>query len=491
MFKKFIKLEWKQFLRSAAFQQKLIVKIFLGFGLLYMLAGFIGAGLGVFFGLKEAFPDTDPFVMANNFFIFYFLVDLLFRFFLQQLPVLNIKPIMILPIKSRTAINFLIGKGMVSAFNILPIFFYIPYCITLLFNGYDVVGVLVWLMGMLCINSSINFMNFLSNKNNVFFGIVATLFVSVVGLWYFNIFDVSPYVGSFLYGMYATPYFVAVPVLLLVILYYLTFKFLERNFYLDGVITKKVKEVTSSELAFLNRFGGVAPFLKNDLKLIWRNKRPRQVIVASVMFLFYGLIFFTQAIYDDMLWFRPFIAVFITGGFLMTFGQLVPSWDSEYFKLMMSQNIPYKTYLESKWMLMVVATCISAVLSIPYIYFGADILLFILAGACFNIGTNSFLVLWGGIFNKTPVKLNDKAKGFGNTQAFNVNQLLISLPKMIMPIILFFVPYAITKNIYFGVASLAITGLLGVLFRNKILKGIEKLYQKEKYKTIAAYSEKN
>lgn len=54
-----------------------------------------------------------------------------------------------------------------------------------------------------------------------------------------------------------------------------------------------------------------------------------------------------------------FASIFVTGGFLMTFGQHVPSWDSEYYKLMMSQNIKYKLYLESKWMMLVVGTLLS------------------------------------------------------------------------------------------------------------------------------------
>ena len=48
----------------------------------------------------------------------------------------------------------------------------------------------------------------------------------------------------------------------------------------------------------------------------------------------------------------------------MNFGQFVPSWDSAYYKLLMSQNITYKDYLASKWWLVVIATvnerCIGA-----------------------------------------------------------------------------------------------------------------------------------
>jgi hypothetical protein len=54
-----------------------------------------------------------------------------------------------------------------------------------------------------------------------------------------------------------------------------------------------------------------------------------------------------------------FFGIFVSGGFLITFGQFVPSWDSAYYQLMMTQNIPYKGYLSSKWWLMVIATIVT------------------------------------------------------------------------------------------------------------------------------------
>ena len=63
----------------------------------------------------------------------------------------------------------------------------------------------------------------------------------------------------------------------------------------------------------------------------------------SVLFLFYGLLFMTGAIdaYEGPFW-KVFAAIFVSGGFLFTFGQFVPSWDSAYYPLMMSQNIQYR-----------------------------------------------------------------------------------------------------------------------------------------------------
>lgn len=51
----FVSLEWKQFSRSSYFQKGLAIKILLAFGALYFLAMAIFLGIGVVFGLEEAF----------------------------------------------------------------------------------------------------------------------------------------------------------------------------------------------------------------------------------------------------------------------------------------------------------------------------------------------------------------------------------------------------------------------------------------------------
>jgi hypothetical protein len=65
------------------------------------------------------------------------------------------------------------------------------------------------------------------------------------------------------------------------------------------------------------------------------------------MFIFYGLLFFTGSIeaYNNPAM-KVFAAIFVSGGFLFTFGQFIPSWDSAYYQLLMSQNIPYKEYIK-------------------------------------------------------------------------------------------------------------------------------------------------
>jgi hypothetical protein len=489
MIKRFISLEWKQFRRASYFQKGLAIKILLFLAVLYFggIAVFMGAVM--FFGLKKAFPEIDPVVMVNNYLIYWVFFELMIRYFMQQLPVMNIKPMMIIPIKRDSVIHFLLGKTMISFFNFISFLLFLPFSIVLLVKGYPVINVMLWFFALMCITMSVNFLNFLVNKSNAVFYGIASLLVAVLTLRYFNVFDITEPFGVVFNGLYNRPYLAIIPLVLMIGLYKANFNFIRKGFYLDGAISKKTKEVKTTDLSWMNRFGAVAPFLKNDIKLIGRNARPKQVLFMSFMFLFYGLIFYTQDIYKETPAFLAFASMFVTGGFLMSFGQLVPSWDSEYYKMLMSQNIPYRQYLESKWYLMVFAVALSFVLSTPYIYFGWDIFAMIAAGALFNIGLNAFITLFGGALNRVPIELNVKAKAFSNTNGFNPTQLLIAMPKILLPMILFYIPY---KLISFnaGLIVLGASGVLGILLKNIFLNKIESIYQKGKYKTIAAFSEK-
>ncbi len=487
--KKLISLAWKGFRRSSYFQMNLAIRILIILGFIYFGGIALFMGIASFYIIKKALDVDDPLIIVNSFLIYWFLADLLIRFFMQQLPVMNIKPYLILPFKRSKIIRYLLTRTGVSFFNILPLLFFVPFSIVLIVEGYSILGSFTWFLSMLCLVFSNNFINFLINKTNAYFYGILALTAALVALEAYNIFKITSYADAVFNAFYEQSYVVILPVGLLYLTYKLVYNYIRKHFYVDGAISKKEEKISKRDFTWLDRFGKMGFFLKNDLKLITRNVRPRQVVLMSFLFLFYGLIFYTQDIYRDMQGFITFASIFVTGGFLLSFGQYVPAWDSEYYKLMMSQNISYKKYLESKWSLMTTACFLSFILSVPYLYFGWEIFSMIAAGASFNIGLNSFITLYGGALNRQPMKLNEKAKAFSNTQAFSPTQLIITIPKLVGPIILFYVPYKIF-NYEAGIITLAASGIVGLLLKDQFLNFIEKTYQKGKYKTIAAFDEK-
>ncbi len=490
MIKHFIKLEWKAFTRSASFKVNLALKILMIFGAFFMILYALGLGVGAYY-IIEKMVDPDPLKIINKFLIFYFIGDLSTKYFLQKLPIVNIKPLLYLPLKKNQVVRFGINKTMISFFNIWHAFFFIPFSIVLLIEGYSFINVLGWHIAMLALIYCNNFINiFVNSKDVVFYSVIGTL-VTFGALLYFDIFDITQFTGPIFTAFYNQPYLAVIPLLLAYVLYIMAFKYFRKNFYLDAGLAKKVDIAETDNMTWLDRFGSVSTFLKNDIKLIKRNKRSKMTIFMSCLFIFYGLLFFTGSVeaYDGPFW-RIFAGIFVSGGFLFSFGQFVPSWDSAYYPLLMSQNIRYKEYLESKWYLMVIATIFSTILASFYLYFGWQAYVAVIVGAIYNIGVNSHIVLWGGAYIKTPIDLTSAKKAFGDKKSFNVKTLLLMIPKLLLPMVIYAIGHFALGEV-FGFALVAVAGLAGFLFKNKVFSIIEKIYKSEKYKTLVAYKQTN
>ena len=486
MFKKFLYLEWKSFIRSGSFKTSLVFKILMIFGVIYFTLVFLGLGIGAFYIIKEL--GLEPLKTVNKFLIYYMVSDIAIRLFLQKIPVLNIRPLLILPITRNAIVSFVLGKTVLSFFNWLHVFFFLPFSVVLLVEGYNPIGVLLWYLGVFAIIYVNNFLNILlSNKDNLFNFFIAILLV-FAGCQYYNIFDITNYTSVFFNNLYFTRWVFILPILSFIIICKLTFDYFIKNAYLDSGLSIKKEIAKTENLTWLNQFGTLGTFLKNDIKLIKRNKRSKTTVFMSFLFLFYGLIFFNNPSQPQIM--HIFAGIFVSGGFLFTFGQFVPSWDSTYYQLMMTQNIPYINYIKSKWWLIVIATSLSTLLASFYLFYGWEIYLTIIVGAIYNIGVNSHLVLFAGAYTKTPVDLESSKGAFGDKKAFNIQTLLISLPKLLLPVLLYGIGvFFFTANI--GLLLVALAGILGFAFKEKMFKIIVKVYKTEKYKTIAAYKQKN
>ncbi|MDB4098573.1 DUF5687 family protein [Polaribacter sp.] len=484
MISHFLKLEWKQFFRSSHWQKGIAIKILMAFLALYFIVVFLAIGVGGYFILKKQFPEQDPLQIVNSYLLYALLGDLIFRYLMQKLPVMNIKPMLILPIKKSKLVHYVLAKSSISFFNILGLFFYIPFAVVLIIEGYTIPGALGWLFAIILMIQSANFLNFLINKNTIALGVISVVLASLIGLQNFGIYDVAALGGQVFDAIYTNPIYSLIGVVVLAVLYNLNFKQLKNLVYLDEAVSQKVVAVKSADLSFANKLGDVAPFIKNDIRLIWRNKRTKTVFLMSFLFLFYGLIFFTQETYKEIPAMLMFASLFITGGFALNYGQFIPAWDSAHYKMLMSQSFKYRKFLESKWILMVVMTSFLYVLSFPYLYFGVDIFIMITAGAIFNIGFNSLFLLFAGSFNRKKIDLNKS--GFGNTQGTSATQFLIILPLMVLPMLLFwlFNEFVGANSGYIVVAAI---GVISLLCKKYAMNFIEKKYITNKYVMINAF----
>lgn len=492
MIKHFLNLEWKAFFRSASFGKSLGVKILMGFFAVYFILIFLGVGFALYPGLKKLYPEQDPLKIVNSYLFFWILGDLLFRFFFQKLPVMSVKPLLTLPISRSKVVNFVLGKSVISFFNVLPLFAIIPFGAILLFNNYPASAVLIWMLALVLTTLIINFLNFIiesfSADTELSFLPVIVLTGGLFTLNYFEIVSFKNVIGNVYNAIYNTPLLVIALVVLLVIMYGFNFKLLHKKLFLDSGLKTEVKEVNASNLEWTKNFGDIAPFMQLDLRLIWRNKRTKSSVWMLALGLLYGLVFYPNPTYSNMPFFFVFIGIFSTGIFLINFGQFVPAWDSGYYKLLMSQNIKYEQYLKSKFTLMALSVVLLFVLGIPYVYFGWKVLFAHFAAAIYNIGINTHVILWGGSFNRKKIDLSQKAAF--NYQGTGAVQWLIGIPLLLIPMALFGI---LNWLLSFEIACfvLIMLGVLGIVFHQKLMRYITEKYSQSKYKMINAFDQEH
>lgn len=480
------RLELKSIFRAPTWRQNLWMRIFIVFAILYFALIFLSLGVGAYF-IIEKLELGEPFAVINRYLLYYLGFDIVFRYMLQPMPVTDVQPLLYQPLPKKLVVHFSLLKTFYSFFNWSHLLFLIPMTIVLISKGNETATTLLWALGVYVLLLANNFLNIIINQKTAVFIGVASLVVGTGALQYFELFDFTLVTQPLFLSLYDSVWPVAIAVAIAAASYYYAFAHFRGLMYLDTGLAKKTEKTIAIDQKYFDRFGKLGLLLKNDVALILRNKRARMAVFAGFFFIFYGLLFFTGAIeaYDGIYW-RVFAGIFVTGGFLFSFGQYVPSWDSSYYSLLMTQNLTYVEYLKSKYSLIQVFTAVTTLLSSWYIIFGWDIFSYVLIGALYNMSVNAAIVLWGGAYVRTKIDLTSSKKAFGDKNAFNYKSLLLTLPKIALPVGLF----ALVDYLAGTTAakwSIVVISLIGLTLKPWVFKRVITIYKKEKYQTLKAY----
>lgn len=490
MFSKLFTLEWKGFFRSASVGKSIAIKVFIGFLTIYFGMIFLFLGIALPGVLSEHFPGEEPIQVVNRFLAIWLLGELIMRFMLQNLPILQVKPLLVQNIKKGTLIHFVLVKSIFHWINLFTPVVFVPFIlVTQQYSGFTGFQLFSWLFMLICMVMVLNFLNFVIQKKfaeNLKALIPFILIcVALAGLEYFEVFSSTEWLGKAFDQVLFYPILAVVPLILVGILYRINFKYIKGHLYLDTALRDQSVKYQDADLSWTNRFGAVAPFMQMDMRLIRRNKRPRSAVTLSLVFLLYGLIFYPNPGFADST-LIVLVGVFVTGIFMINFGQFIPAWDGSYFSMLMAQNIPMKLYLDSKAKLMYLSVIVCTILTIPYVYFGWHILLLNVACAIYNIGVNVPVLLYFGSLNKKRIEL-DKAQ-FLNYQGTGAAQWIVSLPLIFIPMLIWGVVAMLTSQMTASIV-LIILGVIGLLLKNVLMNWIVEVYRGRKHQMIEGFKQ--
>ncbi len=486
-YKDFIKLEWKSFKRSPNFSKKFIFKILAGIGYFFMFLYLIALSFIAFYALRDKFPSLDAFQKGSHYFYVFFGLVFMAQLYVSSAS-FKVRYFMLLPIKKHKIVNYYLFKIVLHPVNIAFILMIVTYSGILLFNHYDVLGVVAWAISMMAAVVVINFLFLFAEKIPYLRSFMSLLLIVFFLKIHFFTEHLSP-IGMLFYQIYKQPMLFVMPLLALALTYFVVFAYIFRRFYLDAGITKtRMKNRTIAQLSWLNNFGLMGHFIKNDLKLIWRNERPKQGLISVIVFLFIGALVISD--YNGKLhqayFYKIMFSIFVTGSFIAQFGNFIPAWDSAYYPMLMSQNLKYRQYLEAKWWIMALSVLVLLMLSLPYLYFGWRVYSLVLVTAIFNIGVNIPLTMISGMFRTQPIDLDKKVKAFQNNQPFDIKLMIYNILRLVLPIVIFILLEKYLGYQY-GLAFFLILGVLGIVFRDWFLDKLVRYYIQRKYITLAGF----
>ncbi len=479
---------WKKLSRSVSFSKELTTTILLTlFGLM-----FLGYSLALGFALDRIITNglkhEDSFQFLNGLLLYYFVFEFMIRYFLQNLPVLDVQPYLHLPLKRSRIVHYLLVKSLSHGMNILVFILFSPFAFTAIANRFGMASAFSWILTLGLISFCLHYLVLLFKK-----GLDDTIWglLTLVGI--FSFLGASDYYGWFklsdlsasLFALTAQGYFLVMIFSLL----FLSIYFFSFRFFLNGMYPEEVSFGKSNawgknqDLSFLQNFGSLGDWINLEIKLIIRNKRPRTILFLSTFFLLYGLIFYNNDTYTEkMPGFLLFVGIFITGIFMINYGQFLFSWQSGHFDFTLTRPISLRQYIESKYWLLSTVTVICFLLSVPYVYFGWKIILIHAAMTLFNLGINIFVVMNVSMWE--PKKIDLKKGATFNYEGVGAAQWLMSIPLLLGPY-LFYLPFSLMGYPTAGILAVGGVGLVGILFRTYLLEVTVRRLEQRRY-TIAA-----
>lgn len=485
----FLSHQWISFWRARNANKSLALQIILGIFYLFIFIEVAGLGIVLPYLIQESMPGKDPAVVFCSYIIYYFLIGLLFRFQLQELPSLSIQPYLAQNIKRSSMLRFLNVRSLFHVINFLPLFVFIPFTLVILVPGYGGWSAVCFLIALFSLVANNHFLNMFIKRKSVsnswwFLGIVILLGI-FKALDYYKLVSFEHSSAQIFIYLLKHPLLCIVPVVIAVTTFLLHNRYLRSHLYLEELLSEK-KIKAGNNFTFLDRFGDVGEMIALDLKLIFRNKRPRTLMILSGVILFYGLMFYPQYLRTENYSMVFLFAILITGLFVSNYGQFLFAWQSNHFDGMMSYNFNVKQYIRAKFSLLLTVCTLQFIFASLYGLMGWRILIIQLAAFLYSIGINSFIVIYSSTFNYR--RLNLSKSGSMNFQGVGALQWLQSMFISFGPALLF---YLLNKFIGFGFAIIFISGagVLGLAFNDLLINWLVKQFMIRKYKILEGFRE--
>lgn len=468
----FLKLQFLKSIRSVSIARNLVAGFFLALLLLIVLSYLLLLAFSLEKIIEEGLDEPNAITFLNTHLAFFFIIEIMYRFFLQKLPVIELENFLHLPIRRSNIIHFLLIRSFISPLSIIALLLFTPITLTEISTTYGISGALYWLSTIVLLSWTLHwFMLWFKQKYGdklISIFLLFGLFIISTAANYYGWFNVGEILSPVFHNSLNNP----LPALILVAsfigMYGFALNYYKKHAYLEELTTESRSGYIDQSLDFLSRFGLAGEMADLEWKLILRHKKSRNYLLISILFLFYGLLFYNDPSFvreEGFSYFFIFTGIFITGIFILQYGQLFLSWNSTDFDFFLSRRNGLKALIKGKYLLFVVISLLCFLLSVPYVYFGWNVLFIHMATFLFNMGVTIHFVICLSLWKPKPMSLSKSA--LFNYEGIGMAQFLMIIPMGIFPYLIF-LPFAVLFNDYAGLVALSICGITGILFYEKL-----------------------
>lgn len=440
----------------------------------YLFAAFWCAYL-LFFGvvLGNAMSDgpIEGFDLIDGGMIAFIALDFLVRLMLTETPAQEVKQFKLMPISVKFLIGTFLTRRILSSFNIVWLFFLVPFGLIQLPHYYGLGGFFVWVFAwwlIFAIHSQVYLIwRSLMNRNFLFTLLPVSIYAF---LFYCGIFDdeyTQMIFGDNVEWLYnaclwwwrsildgSVLPFICLGVIL-VLIFCLNLVIQNKAIYKEIAEVQESK-VKSREMSVFNRFGIIGEYLKLEVRSIMRNAVIRkQFILGVVCMLMLSCMTAFTPVYDNNLFMKAYISMYCycVLANMMLVNAMCP--EGNYIDGLMARKESVLSLLKAKYyfnlMMFIVPFCVFLV---PVIQ-GKSTIGESIGCMLFSAGVVMPALFQMAVYNNMTIDLNKKLTRAGRS---NKMQIIVSMVALFLPMIIMYALMVLVPDY-----SSLILGLLGVI----------------------------
>lgn len=480
---------WLRFVRSKGLGHKLLETLlmaFIGLNIAVSLsvAGLVGPEL-----IKTAYPGADVLVLGLGFLLYYFVMDLLIRYFLQKFPVMGIRPYLVLPLPRKTIVNSMLLRSLFSFWNLMSWFLAVPFYFSVLRGYGDGISAAAFFAMVALLTVLSNYLAFwlvaVRTQKLVAFAVL----ILAVGLLYFEFsgrISLVAHIGGLAMWLLTSPLgwllLLAMPVLMYIfLLSHFSSALGEESL---GNFDRGFK--FDAGLRLFGKWGPIGEMMDLETRLILRNKRARQYFFTSLIFLLLPLGMFGE-LEEMATGMKLLVGFLLTGIVTLNHGQLILSWNSLHFDFLLTRGGSIKQLMLAKYYVLVACSLLAFVLTLPYAFLIPGILPISMAMLLINVTVSAQVYMLLAAVSSLHVDPNEG--GAFSFNGFGVAHYVITIPILAAPFAMYGLGLLFGNHIT-GLLFVAGFGTLLLVLHKPIIGLIASVFSNNRYRISATLRNK-